>query len=330
MEGFNVMEIINEKDTLAYKIGGLLYTPALNTKIANKIIQKKYDCLTSIAFCLEDSIRDEALPMAEQELCNTLSKLKDSSSELPLLFVRVRTPEHMKKIHNMIKEQEDILTGYILPKFDLSNCDEYSALIEEYNSNSKNKLYIMPILESSMVADIGGRVPALYELKEKLMRIKDLVLNIRVGGNDFSNMYGLRRNINQNIYEIGVIRDILVNIINVFGTDFVVSGPVWEYFGTDVNEEWKQGLIKELELDKLNGFIGKTAIHPSQIPVIFESLKVNKSDYDDAIKILGWDLDEYGVGKSSNGSRMNEVKCHLRWADRIYKLGQVYGIREGK
>jgi len=323
------METINEKDTLAYKVGGLLYTPALNTKIADKIIQKKYDCLTSIAFCLEDSIKDEALPMAEIELCNTLSKLKNSNSDLPLLFVRVRTPEHMKKIHNMIQEQEDIITGYILPKFDLTNCDEYSALITEYNEGLENKLYIMPILESSMVADIGGRVPALYELKEKLLHIKDLVLNIRVGGNDFSNMYGLRRNINQNIYEIGVIRDILVNIINVFGTDFVVSGPVWEYFGSDVDEEWKHGLIRELELDKLNGFIGKTAIHPSQIPVIYDSLKVSKADYEDAIKILGWDLDEYGVGKSSNGSRMNEVKCHLRWADRIYKLGQVYGIQEG-
>lgn len=324
------MGIISEIDILAYKIGGLLYTPALNTKIADKIIHKKYDCLTSIAFCLEDSIKDKALPMAEIELCNTLSKLKKSDSDLPLLFVRVRTPEHMKKIHNMIREQEDIITGYILPKFDLTNCDEYSDLIIEYNEYLENKLYIMPILESSMVADIGGRVPALYELKEKLLHIKDLVLNIRVGGNDFSNMYGLRRNINQNIYEIGVIRDILVNIINVFGTDFVVSGPVWEYFGSDVNEEWKCGLIKELELDKLNGFIGKTAIHPSQIPVIYESLKVSKSDYEDAIKILGWDLDEYGVGKSSNGSRMNEVKCHLKWADRIYKLGQVYGIQEGQ
>ena len=213
--------------------------------------------MTSIVFCLEDSIKDEALPMAEIELCNTLSKLKESYSELPLLFVRVRTPEHMKKIHKMIEGQEDIITGYILPKFDLTNCDKYSNLIKEYNSNSNKKLYIMPILESSMVADIGCRVPALYELKEKLLRIKEYVLNIRVGGNDFSNMYGLRRNINQNIYEIGVIRDILVNIINVFGADFVVSGPVWEYFGSDANEEWKHGLIRELELDKLNGFIGK-------------------------------------------------------------------------
>ena len=30
------MESMNEKDILAYKIGGLLYTPALNTKIADK------------------------------------------------------------------------------------------------------------------------------------------------------------------------------------------------------------------------------------------------------------------------------------------------------
>ena len=76
--------------------------------------------MTSIVFCLEDSIKDEALPMAEIELCNTLSKLKESYSELPLLFVRVRTPEHMKKIHKMIEGQEDIITGYILPKFDLT------------------------------------------------------------------------------------------------------------------------------------------------------------------------------------------------------------------
>ena len=39
----------------------------------DKIIQKKYDCLTSIVFCLEDSIKDEALPMAEIELCNNAS-----------------------------------------------------------------------------------------------------------------------------------------------------------------------------------------------------------------------------------------------------------------
>lgn len=109
---------IEEKEILPYRVGGLLYTPALNKKIADKIIQKKYDCLTSIAFCLEDSIRDEALKAAENELCNTLSKLKECNSELPLIFIRVRTPEHLRKIHNMVSKYEAILgknTIMILP-----------------------------------------------------------------------------------------------------------------------------------------------------------------------------------------------------------------------
>ena len=323
------MEVLNEKDVLAYKIGGLLYTPALNTKVVDKIIHKKYDCLTSIAFCLEDSIKDEALPMAEKELCNTLSKLKDCGVDLPLLFVRVRTPEHMNKIHNMIREYESIITGYILPKFDLINCDKYSNLIFEYNKDREGKfLYIMPILESSMIADIGGRVDALYKLKEKLLEIKEYVLNIRVGGNDFSNMYGLRRKETQNIYQIGVIRDILVNIINVFAGDYVVSGPVWEYFGSDDTQQWAVGLRKELELDKLNGFIGKTAIHPSQLPIIYESLKVCKSDYEDATNILNWFPNGLAIAKSYDGQRMNEEKCHLRWARQISTLASIYGIVE--
>ena len=57
-------------------------------------------------------------------------------------------------------------------------------------------------------------------------------------------------------------------------------------------------------------------------------MKVLKTDYDDALKILNWNSAEYGVEKSSDGSRMNEVKCHTKWATRIAMLGQIYGIRE--
>ena len=191
-----------------------------------------------------------------------------------------------------------------------------------------NRLYIMPILESRTVADIGNRVDILWNIKSHLDSVKDYVLNVRVGGNDFSNMYGLRRSDTQNIYQIGVIRDILVNIINAFASDYIVSGPVWEYFGTDPSQQWAVGLRKELELDLLNGFIGKTAIHPSQLPIIFDSLKVRRCDYDDAQSIVTWSTDGLGVAKSTNGQRMNEVKCHLRWARRIITMAGIYGIRE--
>ena len=320
-----------ERDRLQYMVGGLLYAPAIHENIADKIARKEYPYLTSIAFCLEDSIADEAVDEAEKELYKTLKNIADLGiphDELPLIFVRIRTPEHMEHVHSLLSSFCDVITGYILPKYDLSNCNQYKEIISTINIGRSNPLYIMPILESKMIADIENRTSTLLKIKENLDSIQDYVLNVRVGGNDFSNLYGLRRNATQNIYQIGVIRDILIDIINVFAADYVVSGPVWEYFGTDPSASWATGLNAELSLDRLNGFVGKTSIHPSQLPLIYESMKVKRSDYEDALRILGWDSSTLGVEKSSDGTRMNEVKCHSKWAQRIATLGEIYGLRE--
>ena len=320
-----------ERSKLQYMVGGLLYSPAVNEGLASKINNNTISCLTSVAICLEDSIRDEALGEAEQTLCNTLKTVKEgelTEDKLPLIFIRVRTPEHMEHVHRLIGSYSDMITGYILPKFDLSNCETYKNIILNINENRNDPIYIMPILESKITADIQNRTDTLLKIKESIDEIHDYVLNVRVGGNDFSNLYGLRRGTDQNIYQIGVIRDILIDIINVFASDYVVSGPVWEYFGTNEADPWAEGLRQELELDRLNGFIGKTAIHPSQLPIIYESLKVKKADYNDAINILGWDSQSFGVGKSFDGSRMNEVKCHAKWAKRIAALGEIYGFQD--
>ena len=316
-------------DELPYKVGGLLYTPALNKKIASKLISGSIKCITSLVFCLEDSIMDDNLEEAEEQLKTSLAELAHSDAELPLLFVRVRTPKHMAKIHEYLGSLENILTGYVLPKFDLSNADEYISLISEFNELREKRLYIMPILESKAVADIQKRVPIMEEIKHKLDAARQYILNVRVGGNDFSNMYGLRRNSEQTIYDIGVIRDILVNIINVFAKDYVVSGPVWEYFGTKDTDKWAEGLRREISHDLINGFIGKTAIHPSQLPIIFDSLKVSEDDYEDAKNIADWRSDGFAVAKGADGGRMNEVKCHLKWAKKILIRAKIYGVRKG-
>lgn len=316
---------------LPYKVGGLLYTPATNESIAEKIENNCIPFLTSIALCLEDSIRDEALGEAEAGLCHTLEMMvrrKIPREGMPLIFVRIRTPEHMRHIHTLLEPYYDVVTGYILPKFDLSNCDAYLDAITEINADRDDPVFVMPILESKMIADMENRACVLRKIKAAIDSIREYVLNVRVGGNDFSKLYGLRRAVDQNIYQIGVIRDILTDIINVFAADYVVSGPVWEYFGTDDGAPWAEGLKAELALDRLNGFIGKTSIHPSQLPIIFESMKVRRCDYEDALSILGWRSETLGVEKSADGSRMNEVKCHEKWAQRIVKLGEIYGILE--
>lgn len=314
-------------ELLPYRLGGLLYTPALNSGIAKKIRERAYPQLTALVFCLEDSIQDAALPQAEQTLLKTLGTLSDCS-ERPLLFVRVRTPRHLERVHRLLGAAEGMLTGYVLPKFDLSNGEEYVRLIKAFNEGRSAPLYMMPTLESGMIAEPGSRTVMLLRVKRILDCLRHCVLNVRVGGNDFCNLYGLRRSVRQSIYDIGVIRDILMDILQVFSADYVVSGPVWEYFGTDPRGPWAEGLRAELALDRLNGFVGKTAVHPSQLPVICEEMQVSREDYEDARQILGWTGGGLGVAKSAKGSRMNEVKCHRKWAERICKLAEVYGVRE--
>ena len=310
-----------DKEVLPYKVGGLLYMPAFQKNIVQKIAEKKLPHLNSAAFCLEDSIRDESLEDAETSLKFILQEL-EGLEDLPLIFVRIRSPRHLETFHEEIGSRSKILTGYILPKFDMSNAGEFIDLAKQIN------LPIMPTLESDRVASLLTRRTELLSLKQALDEIKPIVLNIRVGVNDFCNLYGLRRNINQTIYDIGIVRDVLIDILNVFAKDYVVSGSVWNYFNGDNGGAWARGLKKELELDRANGFIGKTAIHPAQLPLIFDSMKVSRADFDDANILLNWQSGTHGVMKSSDGSRMNEIKCHLNWARRIKILGELYGVIE--
>ena len=61
--------------------------------------------------------------------------------------------------------------------------------------------------------------------------------------------------------------------------------------------------------------------------MVNEGLKVSKEDYEDAKEIVQWKNTELAVGKSNNGQRMNEVKVHLKWAEKIMILAEIYGVK---
>lgn len=107
--------------------------------------------------------------------------------------------------------------------------------------------------------------------------------------------------------------------------DYVVSGPVWEYYS---GANWEKGLIQEIKDDKLCGFIGKTVIHPNQIPVVNETYKVAQSDFNDAQAILNWNQNSNAyVSSNLAKERMNEYKTHNNWAQQTLYLAEAFGIK---
>lgn len=320
-----------EKETVSpYTVGALMYTPATNPKTALHISENKYIGNYSLALCLEDSISDNAVEQGEEQIIKTfqeLSLLESQGTNLPKIFIRVRNVEQVYSLYERLWENERLLTGFIFPKYTLSCADKYNKAILDINNISSKDIYMMPTLESGDMFDLRMRNDILYNIKQKLDSMKKYVLNIRVGGNDFCNYFGVRRHSDETIYDIQSVNRILIDIITVFSADYVISAPVWEYFGGE-NDDWESGMRKEVNLDILNGFIGKTVIHPKQINVFNDCMRVSKKDYIDAVNVLGWNKNSvFGVEKSIGGERMNEVKTHSKWAKKIIALAEYYGIK---
>ena len=354
------MEPINfdkytDRDMLRYCLGATMYMPGTKDFL-QPILTKKYPGLTSMVMCFEDACKEELVPEAEQNVIRLLDALNEELAkgtiryeEIPLIIFRVRNVEQFKHFSGMLRpEHIHLVTAFNFPKFNRETGEAYYEHLEYLNQKFGEIIYGMPILESKEMAYLETRIPELMGVKEILDRHKNLVLNVRVGGTDWSSVFGMRRGINYTIYDILTVADCLKDVLNVFSrhNDYSVSGPVWEYFRARKDMKFEEaqetinrslfkqktlindavdGLLRELLLDRANGFIGKTIIHPTHIPYVNGMLAVTKEVYDDACQVLGT---SGGVVKSSSGNKMNEIGPHRCWAEKIVMRAKAYGVIE--
>lgn len=342
-----------DRDTLQYCLGATLYMPGTKD-IREKVINHELP-VTSFVMCCEDAIKEEDLPAAEQNILDTMDYFADqieagriTQNDIPLIFMRVRNPEQFKSFAaRMTKRQGDVLTGFNFPKFNSKNALGVLRTLVETNARLGVTLYGMPILEGEEIAFRESRNQELLLLRNILEPYKELILNIRVGGTDMSSLFGVRRGINSTVFDIMTVRDALSDILNAFNrfNDYCVSAAVWEYFraykdddiddvikrnfhnalikGQDIVNPAIDGLLKEVLLDRANGFVGKTIIHPTHAKFVNAMFTVVEEEYNDAIQILNT---SGGVIKSEGGGKMNEIGPHHRWAEKIVRRANVYGV----
>lgn len=324
-----------EREKLQYCLGGMLYMPATK-EFAQAILGRKYSALTTMAMCFEDACEDDKVQAAEENVLKMLDTLAEiiqigglSQDTIPLIFFRVRSVQQFKNFSQQLKpEHFKLIAGFIFPKFTSENGYDYLSHLRFLNETYREPLYGMPILEDRNIAQKETRMEELTAIRTALDTYKDFILNVRVGCTDISSCFGVRRKVFHTIYDVITVRDCLADVLNVFH-EYVVSGPVWEYFKTGINEEKDEdamsGLLRELYLDRLNGFIGKTCIHPTQLPYVNQAFAVTEEEFEDANQILGMSS---GVAKGSN--KMNEAKPHRNWAKRILGRAAAYGVIEDR
>lgn len=343
-----------DKEFLQYCPGATMYMPAVKD-FTQKILTGAMPDLTTIVMCFEDACPEDRVPEAELNVLHMLETLSDAVdagtldyNDIPLIFCRVRSIDQFIHFASMLtKKHVKMLAGFNFPKFNAKNGAEYLLELKVLNDTFGEILYGMPILEDSRVAYRESRMDELRAIRSICNRYRDIILQIRVGATDFSSCFGVRRGVDYSIYDILTVREILSDILNVFSRDnnYVISGPVWEYFRANKNmmfEDlprmdvsdmlWRRnhifndevdGLIREVILDKANGFVGRTVIHPTHVRFVNALQAVTEEEYVDAMQILHTDD---GVIKSSSNNKMNEIRPHTRWAQKICMRGRAYGV----
>ncbi|MDB4391177.1 HpcH/HpaI aldolase/citrate lyase family protein [Akkermansiaceae bacterium] len=346
-----------EKSRLQYYLGATLYMPGTKD-ITDKVLARSFDGLTSMVMCFEDAIDEASVGEAEGNVFRHLDDLsvaikegRISHDDIPLTFLRVRNTEQFIRFSNQLtREQREVLTGFVFPKFYSQNAHDYLEQLVRVNETLSITLYGMPILEGNEIAHLETRREELQKLRDVLAKYQKLILNVRVGGTDFSSIFGVRRGINSSIYDIMTVRDCLSDILNFFNRetdDFTVSAPVWEYFRAYKKDDLKallsenihrsltnrepilndaiDGLLREVLMDKANGFVGKTIIHPSHLRFVNAMQAVTREEFEDAQQILGGGS---GVIKSNRDNKMNEMNPHRNWARKVIRRSEAFGVIE--
>jgi citrate lyase beta subunit len=349
---------------LAAFLGATLYCPGDRPKIVEAVVKQAGRGCVSMVLCLEDSIADSAVAGAEINVAEAIIGLHrlsqaEPDTALPLLFVRVRTPEQMLRVAESCGESLALLSGFVVPKFEneAGYAEEFFVALRQIQrqtgadgSDGGKRLRLMPILESPSMIHSETRNSALSSIREILHENRDDVLAARIGATDLSSAFGLRRSRDLTVYDVQVVASVISDIVNVLGRsddNFVITGTVWEHYETErilrpqlrltpfveANERELRhrlllggldGLIREISLDQANGLLGKTVIHPTHVPVVHAMSVVSHEEFLDASVILS-DVTG-GASASPYGNKMNEAKPHSTWAHRTMLRAEAFGV----
>jgi citrate lyase beta subunit len=346
----------DSKATLEMALGATLYMPGTRPTICRDIGRNRDAGSTSMVLCLEDAIRDEDVACAEANIVEQLRELAEMGTEPPLLFIRVRTAEQLVQMTRALGDAAFLLAGFVLPKFTPTTGPAYLDALHEACTLSNRHIYAMPVLESPEILHTEVRREALVATHGLLDQHRDHILAVRVGATDLCGLYGLRREREFTIWDIAVVREALADIVNIFGRggSYVVTGAVWEYFSSGeriFKPQVRQGpfiradlphapevrsrlvandldgLLREVALDKANGILGKTVIHPSHVRLVHAMSVVTHEEYVDATAISELNASSLGgVMRSEYLNKMIEGKPHLLWAIQTLRRAAAFGV----
>lgn len=344
-------DLDSEIPVLAHALGATLYMPGTRPNLTAAIQRRAAAGVRSMVIDLEDAVEDSRVGEALDCAVDCVTELSETGVDA-MIFIRVRTPEHIDELSTKLPADAHALYGFVLPKFSPWTGQGFLDAAMDFDAAHDVRTLVMPVIETPEAIYRESRDGTLSGIRELLNRYRDNVLAVRFGATDLCGLFGIRRERDLTIYDVRVVADLISDTVNHLGrsgddSSFVITAPVWEYFANHerlfrpqlrntpfmehdalslrhrlITKDFDD-LIRESVLDRANGLHGKTVIHPSHVPPVHALSVVSFEEYSDARGILE---SKTGAQASAYRDKMNEAGPHRHWAEQIMLRARVFGV----
>lgn len=277
-----------------------LFVPGDDDK---KMLRAKNAGAEAIILCLEDAVAESSKKKARKKVREFL--LSHQSSVNAQLWVRVNCLASVHTLEDLVAIMPGKPYGIFLPKpagaDDFKTLGHYLSALEAQNGIEPGTIRLMSVAESSLGAiNQTGFANSSERLASLTWGAEDMSADIGASTNkDEHGTYFLIHRMNR------------ANCLLV-----AAAGKMQAVDGICADYRNIAALMEECERARMEGFTGKLAIHPDQVPVINQCFTPSADEIKQAKRVVEAFAKANGAGTVGLDGRMLDLP-HLRQAQRV-------------
>lgn len=280
-----------------------LFVPGSRPELFAKAMASAAD---GLSFDLEDAVDEARKGEARRELAKFLATLPPNSGKTIIVRVNALGTKHFEADLDAIVGTGVHLVNLPKPESaeDVRACAE--ALARRERSHGADMTRILVNIET----------PAAYRRAAKLASASPRVAGLQAGWGDLIEPLGIDR------YNAAMIQQLQLHIRIAAG-----EAGVWAYDGAWAHIQDAEGYRREAEAARRLGYLGKSAIHPSQVPIANDVFRPTDAEIAHSLKVVAAarKAGREGVGAFTVDGRMVDAPF-VRRAEAILEVARRLGL----
>jgi citrate lyase subunit beta/citryl-CoA lyase len=259
----------------------------------------------ALSFDLEDAVDEAVKDEARQNLARFLRALPESHGKTIIVRVNgLATPHFEADLEAIVGAGVDLVN---LPKpesaDDVRHCADAIARLERGTSGDVGIL-------------VNVESPRSLRFAAELATASPRVRGLQVGYGDLIEPLNIDR------YNPAVIQHVMLAVRVAAG-----EAGIWAYDGAYANIKDTEGYKREAEMARRLGYLGKSAIHPSQVPLANAIFRPSDAEIAHSLKVVeaAREASRKGVGAFTVDGRMVDAPF-IRRAEQILALALRLGL----